>query len=202
MKKLFTLVAIALLGGAVSVNAQNKVWNFSDSQWTVQELTSNTTVDGLTISAESSHSVKIEECDDAITIDGANADYTCTKKLNFGGKSNSKYRNCSFQVDGPCTIRVAAQSNGSDDRTYNVSINEYTNAVAEGLTAKAKDTQAIEESYTYTGNEPTTVYVWGDASICLYYIEVTYSTGASITNITTEEQQTRTLQSTTLRASV
>ena len=38
MKKLFTLVAIALLGGAVSVNAQTTDWNFSN--WEQTTLTS------------------------------------------------------------------------------------------------------------------------------------------------------------------
>lgn len=75
MKKLFTLVAIALLGGAVSVNAQTTDWNFSN--WEKTTLTSTYTQDGLTIYANSDADVTIDG--NKKSIDGV--DYTQRLKL-------------------------------------------------------------------------------------------------------------------------
>ena len=83
MKKLFTLVAVALM--AVSASAQQTVWNFSD--WTAQTFTSEYTQDGLTVAATADQSVTIDG--NKKTITGANNTYECTQRLKFGGAGGS-----------------------------------------------------------------------------------------------------------------
>ena len=126
MKKLFTLVAVALM--AVGASAQQTVWNFSD--WTAQTFTSEYTQDGLTVAATADQSVTIDG--NKKTITGANNTYECTQRLKFGGAGGSgadgEYRYVKFDVMGDCTINIGLQSSSSgSDRILNVAKEECRN---------------------------------------------------------------------------
>ena len=171
MKKLFTLVAVALM--AVSASAQQTVWNFSD--WTAQTFTSEYTQDGLTVAATADQSVTIDG--NKKTITGANNTYECTQRLKFGGAGGSgadgEYRYVKFDVTGDCTINVGLQSSSSgSDRILNVATGTFDNVAS---TMSALGSPAQEQSFTYTG-EATTIYLYSTSGgINLYYIEVTPS---------------------------
>lgn len=176
MKKLFTLAAVALM--AVCANAQErKVWNFSE--WDEQEFKATATVDGLTVMADADNSVVIDGNNK--TIEGANNTYECTKRLKLSGTGNAGYRNVNFEVSGPCTINVGLiSSSSSSDRTLNVATGTFDNVAAE---LEALGSPAQEQSYTYEGSEPATVYLYSPKSgVNIYYIEVNYTGTTGIDN--------------------
>lgn len=179
MKKLFTLVAIALLGGAVSVNAQTIDWNFST--WDDGDITETKTIDGLTVVATSDKSVTIDAS--KATINGEKY----TKRLKYGGTGSEDSRNLNFQVDGPCKIAVGltSSSGDGDPRTLNIAAGTFDNIVG---TLAAPAGSKEEGIYTYTG-EAAKIYLYSASSgINLYYIKVTYIDPSGITNITTEDK--------------
>ena len=184
MKKLFTLVAVALM--AVGASAQQTVWNFSD--WTAQTFTSEYTQDGLTVAATADQSVTIDG--NKKTITGANNTYECTQRLKFGGAGGSgadgEYRYVKFDVTGDCTINVGLQSSSSgSDRILNVATGTFDNVAS---TMSALGSPAQEQSFTYTG-EATTIYLYSTSGgINLYYIEVTPSDPSGINSVNVEKE--------------
>ena len=73
MKKLFTLAAVAL--ATISANAQEKSWTFEN--WaTAASVTSNVTVDGLTLHATSSAAAAVEDKKKSAEINGEKVNYT------------------------------------------------------------------------------------------------------------------------------
>lgn len=183
MKKIFTLLVFALLGGAGCVNAQEqKVWNFSD--WDEKTFTTTETIEGLTVAASTDNAVTIDG--NSKTIEGENNTYECTKRLKLGGAGNSDengdYRYLKFDVTGNCKINVGLISSSSgEERTLTVAVGTFDGVAG---TMQALGTPAKEQSYTYSGNEPTTIYLYSAAGgVNLYYIEVNYTTSTGINNI-------------------
>lgn len=177
MKKIFTLLAVALIGGSMSVNAQ-KTWNFST--WEDAEYTSTVTIDALTVVGASGKSIKINS--NSKTINGV--EYT--KRLQFGGSGAEDSRNLNFQVDGPCTIAIGLVTGSSGNaRTLNVAAGTFDNIIG---TMPAGD-DPIEATVSYTGSEPTTIYVYSASSgINIYYITVTPDESAGINGIVAEKE--------------
>ena len=113
MKKIFTLIATALM--TLGVNAQS--WNFSD--WEVKEYTEPTEVNGLKINAASNKKISIDE--NSKTVD----EVTYTKRLKFGGAGDATTRNIGFTASGAGTLKVILTSaSSSDERTLGVSLGE------------------------------------------------------------------------------
>lgn len=162
----------------MSVNAQT-MWNFSD--WEAKTFTATETVDGLTVVATS---------DKSIVIDGSNKtinDVKYTQRLKFGGSGAEDSRNVNFQVDGPCTIAVGATSSSSGaDRELNVAAGTFDNVIG---TISAPGDSAEEGTVSYTGSEPTTIYVYSKSSGAnIYYISVTPNGSAGINNVVSAEE--------------
>lgn len=178
MKKIFTLLAVALIGGSMSVNAQ-KTWNFST--WEARDYTTTETIEDLTVVATS---------DKKIVIDGSNKtinDVKYTQRLKFGGSGAEDSRNVNFQVDGPCTIAIGATSSSNDaDRVINVAASTFDNIIGE---ISAPGGSVVEGTVSYTSSEPTTIYVYSKSSGAnIYYITVTPDGSAGINGVVAEEE--------------
>ncbi|MBQ9518902.1 MAG: RICIN domain-containing protein [Firmicutes bacterium] len=86
----------------------SKSWNFSDTQFNgLRTITSNVTVDGLTILANSGKSVSVPSA----PVSGYNY---C---LALGGGGSTSYRAVSMNVSGSSALKVTAKSTGNDTRT-------------------------------------------------------------------------------------
>lgn len=190
MKKIFTLIAVALLGGAVSVNAQ-KEWNFSN--WTAATFSATTTLDGLTVYAAADKAVVIDNSKK--TID----EVSYTQRLKLGGSGGFEKdesqdpvitywdkptsRVLAFDVIGDCTIYAAfahASSSG-DDRTLVIAKSDGT----EIGTATVSAGQLTSTTIKYTG-AATTIFVYSKSSgLNIYALKWTLNQ-TGINNITTD----------------
>ena len=187
MKKLFTLFAIALLGGAVSVNAQTTDWNFSN--WEKTTLTSTYTQDGLTIYANSDAYVTIDG--NKKSIDGV--DYTQRLKLGgagtFDDNGTPSARVIAFDVAGDCTIYMALMSSSSSAiRTVYVDANVNGTKINVATYNDVQGESIESRTINYTGDAGT-IYIYSKSGgVNFYDIKYTPGTSSGITNITTEEQ--------------
>ncbi|MBO5560306.1 MAG: carbohydrate binding domain-containing protein, partial [Firmicutes bacterium] len=103
-----------------STNGQwkSKSWNFSDSQFNgLRTLSSNVTVDGITILANSSKTVSVPSSPQ--TLNGTTYKYC----LALGGGGSTSYRAVKIPVSGSTVLKVTAKSTGSDTRTL-VAVND------------------------------------------------------------------------------
>lgn len=119
MKKLFTLVAVAL--ATVCANAQEKSWTFENWE-TNASVSSDITVDGLTLHATSASPAEVKEAKKSAEINGETVNYT--KYINLKGTASATARQLSFSVDGPCEITVAyvhGSSTATTKRVLNLS---------------------------------------------------------------------------------
>ncbi len=196
MKKIFTLVAAAMM--AVGVNAQ-KEWNFSN--WTAAGYTATTTIDGLTVYAaenpnDASKPYNVVVDASKKTID----EVKYTQRIKLGGSGGfekdesqdpvvtywdkPKYRVLAFDVTGDCDIYVAfahASSSG-DDRTLMIAKSDGT----EIGTATVSAGQITSTTIKYTG-AATTVFVYSkNSGINLYDLKWTL-TQTGISNITADK---------------
>ena len=162
MKKIFTLIAFALLAGGVSAQTS---WNFSD--WEAKDYSETVTIDGLTVTATA---------DAKVTIDGSNKtvdEIKYTQRLKTGGSGGENSRTLSFAVDGACKVDVVlCSASGSDNRLLNVCAGTYKKEeYLAQLDAVAGD--PVKQTYTYTG-EATTIYLGSyNSGINIYAIYVT-----------------------------
>ena len=175
MKKIHIILStLLLLLGGVSVNAQT-VYDFS--KWDAITYTSTTTKDGLTVTASSDKTVIVEA--NSKSIDG----YTFTKMLKFGGGGSSTTRYASIEIPGNGTITAYYISGKSGDaRTLNIATGTFNNVVA----SEPNDGKSIGSiTYSYTGNDATTVYVYSAGSnINLYGIVFTAGGSTPSGNVT------------------
>lgn len=163
MKKIHIILysLLLLIGGAsVSANAQT-LYDFTN--WDVATYSSTVTKNGLTVTANSDKTIAVAKSSQS--IDG----YNFTKTLKLGGGGGETYRYASITIPGNGTITAYFMSGKSgDSRTLKIATSTFNNSVAE----KANDGTSIDKvSYTYTGGEETTVYVYSAGSgINLYGI--------------------------------
>ena len=160
MKKIFTLIATALM--TLGVNAQS--WNFSD--WEVKEYTEPAEVNGLKINAADNKKISIDE--NSKTVD----EVTYTKRLKLGGSGSATSRNIGFTAAGAGTLKVILTSaSSSDDRTLGVSLGE-----TEIGTATAKGGVVEAATVEITGAGEVTIYS-KQSGINLYLVEFTPAGG-------------------------
>ncbi len=175
MKKIHIILStLLLLLVGVSVNAQT-VYDFS--KWDAITYSSTTTKDGLTVTASSEKTVAVDA--NSKSIDG----YTFTKMLKFGGGGSSTTRYASFEIPGNGTITAYYISGKSGDaRTLNIATGTFNNVVA----SEPNDGKSIGSiTYSYTGNDATTVYVYSAGSnINLYGIVFTAGGSTPSGNVT------------------
>ena len=158
--------------------SNSKFWNMSDADFkSLGTLTSDKTVNGLTIYATSSKNVVIDESSQK--IDGLS--FTHRLKLNGTGASNSRL--LSFKVDGDCDIDVyLISASSSADRTLNVDKGGFgqslTNIPAHGASIS-------KETVHYTGST-TTIYMYSpNSGVNIYAIRVSYADSQGIEMPTT-----------------
>ena len=144
---------------------QATTWTFDS--WDTQDYTTTTTIDGLTVAATSDNKVAVDASKK--TIDGT----AYTKRLKLSGTGNESARYVSFDVDGPCQVKVcfAHASSSGDDRTLMASVGSFgTNATAVATVAAGATTTG---TYYYDG-EGATLYLYSaNSGLNLYAIQVT-----------------------------
>ena len=144
-------------------------WNFSTSDFTelTGDITSTTTVQGLTIAATSDKKVTIAAA--AKTIDGI----SFTHVLKTGGTGSATARSLQFAVTGACTIEIyMISANTTSERTLNIYAGSYSGTPITTMTA---GTTASKQSYNYTGGA-TTIYLGSaNSGINFYAINLIYS---------------------------
>lgn len=143
-------------------------WNFSTSDFTTLtgEISSTTTVQGLTIAATSDKKVTLAA--GAKKIDGIDF----THVLKTGGTGSAAARSLSFAVTGACTIEVyLISANTTSERTLNI----YAGSYGTPITTMTAGTTASKKSYAYTGGA-TTIYLGSaNSGINFYAINLVYS---------------------------
>ena len=141
-------------------------WNMSDAAFnSLGTISSNKTINGLTIYATSSKNV---------VIDGSNQEIdglSFTHRLKLNGTGSSDARLLSFQVDGKCDIDVYLKSgSGSEDRTINVDKGSFGSSLT---TIPALSTSISKGTIHYTGGT-TTIYLYSPSGgVNIYAIRVT-----------------------------
>jgi hypothetical protein len=174
MKKIFTLIAVAVM--AISANAQT--WNFSDWEEQTFSKGEEKTINGLTINPSSKD----------IVIDANNKtvdDVKYTKRLKFGGKGSATDQNVYFTASGAGTLKIILTSaSGSEDRKLGVALDgtELGQLDAIGGTATAA-------TINITGAGKVAIY--GLGGVNLYCIE--FSTSSGIKSPTGETKEDSTL---------
>ena len=170
--------ATTTLEGTITVNSGGGedptptgeiTWNISDDAFTALtgDITSTTTVNGLTITATSDKKVTIAT--NSKTIE----DISFTHVLKLGGAGNAAYRSLSFAVTGACTIEVyLVSAKDTETRTLNVYSGSYGGTLLAELTA---GTTPAKQTYNYTGGA-TTIYMGSaNSGINIYGINLIYS---------------------------
>ncbi len=160
-------------------------WNISlDAFNGLGEMTETTTVEGLTIHANSDKSVTVDENNKSL----GGMDFT--HRLKFGGSGSFDEfglpvaRVVSFKVPGSSTITVMGMSSSSSaDRELTIAAGTKDNVIG---TFPALGESISEGTFTYTG-EATTIYLFSPSSgVNLYYIKSAKMTTSSITYETSE----------------
>ena len=166
------MMLISVLG----MSAQ-KTWNFSDEIWysgvndegkpIATDYTEATTIDGLTLTPASGKKFTVDA--NSKTVDDVNY----IARLKFPGSAAADGGNTvSFDVSGPCTIKIVLQSsNSNEDRTLNLCAGAYDkeNPFA---TMTALGASPSAGTCTYKG-EAATIFVGSYSSgINLYAIYV------------------------------
>ncbi len=172
MKKLFTFAAVAL--ATISANAQEKSWTFEN--WTTAaSVTSNVTVDGLTLHATSSAAAAVEDKKKSAEINGEKVNYT--KCINLKGTGSTSGRHISFPVEGPCEITVVCY-HGSSSVTYkrcvNVSYGAAYDAASLHSIVVPTGGAASASTVRYELDKPNTIYLGSGNSgvgICGIYVK-------------------------------
>ena len=141
-------------------------WNMSDAAFnSLGTISSNKTINGLTIYATSSKNV---------VIDGSNQEIdglSFTHRLKLNGTGSSDARLLSFHVDGKCDIDVYLKSgSGSEDRTLNIDKGSYGSSLT---TIPALSASISKGTIYYTGGA-TTIYLYSSSGgVNIYAIRVT-----------------------------
>lgn len=137
-------------------------WNFSNSAFTaLSTISSNTTVDSLTLVATSSKTMSMKS--GSASYNGTNY----TNYLALGGAGSTSYRALKFDANGSCTITVTGKSSGSSTR-YLAVCDANENQLGTIECTSSLGTQ----SYNYTGSAGT-IYLYSTGSgINLYEVKV------------------------------
>ena len=166
----FCMAFVLVLSNHTSASAASVSWNFKNTGFkSLGTISSNVTVDGLTLVATSSKTMNVKA--ESVTVDSVN--YTHT--LALGGAGSTSYRSVKVPVSGASTIKVVLRSSGSDTRTLVVA-----DSKGNKLGTMSAAASASLKTYKYTGSSGY-VYLYSSGSgINLYKIQVdSSSTGSS-----------------------
>lgn len=172
MKSKIRFLLIAMLCLCItSTKAETISWNFSD--WTIGDIMSTTTINGLTVAASSDKKVTVDENNKTVTTQAA-GEQSYTKRLKLNGTGTATTQNVSFAVTGACTIEVVAQSGNSEDtRTLNICAGSYDKDHPT-TTMSIPGVAPVATTYQYTGGATTLYIASANSGINLYAIYVTY----------------------------
>ena len=146
-------------GGEQSGSEYANSWNFSETGWTAGDITTNTTINGLTLTSNGS--------DSKWTIDGSNKSVegvSYSQRLKSGGtggfsEAGEEKRTMKFDVTGDCTIYIdCCSASSSEERSINIYTKAYTKESTEADIAKTIPAVAgnpVRQTYSYTGSATT-----------------------------------------------
>ena len=143
----------------LSTSTEPKTWNFSDASLnSLGTITSDITVDGLTILANSDKYVQVKE--NKKTLNGVIYNFC----LSLRGKGTSEYRAVKFNVSKDCTISVAAAASGSkslklvkEDGTVVASVPVGSELSVQNIEYKGK----ADSLYLYSDSDNINIYSLG-----------------------------------------
>ena len=163
-------VNIYYIQASPSVPAE-QVWNISSESFNaLGELFALTSVEGLTIYAESGKDVTVDSNNKS--LDGM--DFTHRLKLGgsggFDDNGQPVNRVIAFNVNGNSKITVnAMSSSSSSDRTLNIAVGHKDSIIAEFPALGASLTQGV---YNYVGGAATIFMYSPSSGVNIYYIKV------------------------------
>jgi len=146
-------------GGEQSGSEYANSWNFSETGWTAGDITTNTTINGLTLTSNGS--------DSKWTIDGSNKSVegvSYSQRLKSGGtggfsEAGEEKRTMKFDVTGDCTIYIdCCSASSSDERSINIYTKPYTKESTDADIAKTVPAVAgnpVRQTFDYTGSATT-----------------------------------------------
>lgn len=158
--------------------ASSTSWNMGNTGFkSLGTIKSNTTVDGLTLLANSSKTMQVKS--ESATVNGTSFKYA----LALGGSGSTSYRALSAKVSGTSTIKITARSSGSDTRKLDIadSKGKVLATISCGSSA-ALGTATIN----YSGN----IYIYSENSgINIYKLQIDSKDAAeNVTESTTKQQ--------------
>ena len=138
---LFMVAVMFISNCQVNAASFSTSWNFKNSGFkSLGTISSNTTVDGLTLIATSSKTMSVKSS--SVTVDGT----SYTHCLALGGSGSTSYRAVKVPVYGKDNIKVVLKSSGSSTRTLVVA-----DASGNKLGTISAGSSASQGSYYYTG---------------------------------------------------
>lgn len=141
---------------------ESKTWNFSDALFnSLDKISSNITVDGLTILADSNNYVQVKSIPKS--LNGVTYNYC----LSLRGKGATTYRAVKLDVTGNCNISVKASSSSETTRTLNVVKSDGTLVGTIAVGASLSDS-----SVSYTGDAESLYIYSASSGINIYEIAV------------------------------
>jgi len=153
----------------------NLTWNISDSIFSSHkgDIAATTTIDGLTLVANSSKKMAIESV--SKTYKDGDTTYVFTYVLKTKGGMGADYRHFQFDVTGSCTVDLYCYS-GNGNNVYQMNV--YQDSVSEStlLTTLEADKVVCKRTYSYTGKAATLIFGGHGNGIHLYGIRLTYPT--------------------------
>ncbi len=160
--------------------ASSTSWNMGNTGFkSLGTIKSNTTVDGLTLLANSSKTMQVKS--ESATVNGTSFKYA----LALGGSGSTSYRALSAKVSGTSTIKITARSSGSETRKLDItdSKGKVLATISCGSSA-ALGTATIN----YSGN----IYIYSENSgINIYKVQIDSKDAAENTTESTTKQQSK-----------
>ena len=175
IKKLLLGCAYAAIGAVcLFVGNSNKVnaassssWNFKDTSFkSLGTIKSNTTVNNLTLLANSSKTMQVKS--NTVSVSGTSYTYC----LALGGGGSTSYRSIKVPVSGASTIKVTLDAAASRSLVV-------ANSSGSQLGTLSASTTAATKSYNYTGGSGHVYLYSSNSNINVYKIQVDFSGGSS-----------------------
>ncbi len=170
-----------------SSSSSSTSWNMGNSSFkNLGTISSNVTVDGLTLKANSSKTMQVKA--ENVTVDGTDYGYC----LALGGGGSTSYRSVSASVSGTSTVKVTARSSGSSTRTLNIA---DANGNVLGTISCGSSAALGSVTVNYTGD----LYIYSAGSgINIYKVQI--DTKGGTVETTTEATTKATTTETTTKA--
>lgn len=160
--------------------ASSTSWNMGNTGFkSLGTIKSNTTVDGLTLLANSSKTMQVKS--ESATVNGTSFKYA----LALGGSGSTSYRALSAKVSGTSTIKITARSSGSETRKLDI-----TDSKGKVLATISCGSSATLGTATinYSGN----IYIYSENSgINIYKVQIDSKDAAENTTESTTKQQSK-----------